>query len=59
MTNENKNIIIKEDDNESHIILKSPNELRHMVFKGAGDLHDMFSDISKKYDKLLGKITKQ
>lgn len=51
--------IIKEDDNESHIILKSPNELRHMVFKGAGDLHDMFSDISKKYDKLLGKITKQ
>lgn len=51
--------IIKEDDNESHIILKSPNELRHMIFKGAGDLHNMFSDISKKYDKLVSKIIKQ
>lgn len=50
---------IKEDDNESHIILKSPNELRHIILKGISNLHDMFSDISKKYDKLVSKISKQ
>lgn len=50
---------IKEDDDESHIILKSPNELRHMILKGISNLHGMFSDISKKYDKLVSKISKQ
>lgn len=50
---------IREDDDESHIILKSSNELCHMILKGIGNLHDKFSDISKKYDKLVSKISKQ